>query len=506
MGPNGTARRSPSKVTSSSSAPTARHQRVEIWHYDPGSGGWGTAVELLTSLPSGWPTDAGDWLEFDGDTIAVGIPTAAGSARLFKRTSTSWTPIAPDSTSASPGADEFGSAIALGGDTVVVGDPADSPGTLGGSVTTLDVPFLDPSLEFDLELAAGAPAAVNVAPNGIAVNQIDRADVAARGATSNVAASSITTIGVEDAALAQIAIGSTPLARIVLESAPLSAIPLTEIDLKTVGGWPKLLTDAGSELAEYPMSTITFGEVLSQDDPQRSDDLTDRIKALPLSAIDVDGTPLAAIPLAAIALGSTPLSAIPLEAVGDTGTNPWCAIVEDLIPAGQTCEQALASLTVMEVTLRGVPLGRIPLGRIPLSAIDLSQSPLATIPLGRIELEKSPLGRIPLAGSRWGGSTSKAARCRTTPLGRIPLGADPVGGGPVGADRRRWHPAVGDPVGADPVGADRRRGPVGRGQSAGADPLGPDPAGPDPVGPDPTRCHAVVGASRWGGSRCPRSR
>ena len=222
-------------------------------------------------------------MALDGDTVVIGEPVAGGQARVYVDAS-SWTLITTI-TSGSLGDAAFGYAVALDSGALVIGDPLDSPATLGGSVYATGRPSANiaTTLDFELDLATGAPASVTVAPNGIAVNEINRSGVAQRGATSNVSASSITTIGVDDTALAQIAIGSTPLSAIVLDSAPLSAIPLSAIDVRGAGGWQALL--AGTLLAHYPLTTVTFGEAL------RDPDVAGRVAALPLSAIDVDGTP-----------------------------------------------------------------------------------------------------------------------------------------------------------------------------------------------------------------------
>ncbi len=265
-------------------------------------------------------------------------------------------------------------------------------------VITLRGPEVTPELAFALSVEAGDET-VSVAPAGIAVNTLDRAEIAARGGgASSVAASSITEIGVEDTGIASISIGATPLSSIVLDSAPLSSIPLVNIDVD--GGWseivalwvnvPEFLANGDpnpqfADLSREPLSSLTFGQVLSVGDPGDPDTPAGRIAASPLSSIDVDGTPLSSIPLSSIALGTTPLSSID---VSDIGLD-WCDIVSTIVdPCGP---DDLAELTLMEVTLRGVPLSSIPLSSIPLSSIPLSSIPLSSIPLSSIDLSVSPL-------------------------------------------------------------------------------------------------------------------
>jgi CSLREA domain-containing protein len=284
------------------------------------------------------------------------------------------------------------------------------------------------SISLDLEVATGAPTTVAIARNGIRVADLDRGIVSGSTGASSVVASSISAIGPEDTALAAITIGATPLRAIVLGSTPLRAISLVDIDVNQDGGggWATLL--AGTDLENVPLVNLTFGDALS------NVTVSNRIAALPLRAIDVDGTPLRAIPIAAIALGSTPLRAIPLRAIAPGEPNPWCAIIATLLQqSGQTCDQALDSLNLMEITLRGVPLRAIPLRAIPLRAIDLAASPLRAIPLRAIDLAASPLRAIPLRAIDLEASPLRAIPLRAIPLRAVPLRAIDLGTTPLRA-------------------------------------------------------------------------
>ena len=118
-------------------------------------------------------------------------------------------------------------------------------------------------LDFAFTLAPGAPSSLAVAPTGIAVDTLDRGAVArSGGGSTNLAASSITSIGPEDTSLASIQLGATPLRAIVAESETLYAIPLVNIDID--GGWGPII--AGSELENEPLSSLTFGQVLELGD------------------------------------------------------------------------------------------------------------------------------------------------------------------------------------------------------------------------------------------------
>ncbi len=321
----------------------------------------------------------------------------------------------------------------------------------------LQGPAVPVGLDFDFTLAPGAPSSLAVAPSGIAVNQIDRQAVARTGGrSSNVAASSITSIGPEDTSLASIPLSAIPLSAIVLESETLSAIPLIGIDLE--GGWERVISQS-ADLRKEPLSSLTFGQVLAAGDPGDPDYATTPaglLAATPLSAIDVNGTPLSAIPLSAIVLGSTPLSAIPLSAIGVE----WCDVISAVVP---DCSEAdLENLTLLEVTLSGTPLSAIPLSAIPLSAIDLAASPLSAIPLSAIDLAASPLSAIPLSAIPLSaidvqGSPLSAIPLSAIPLSAIPLSAIPLSAIPLSAIDAGLEPLLGTltsiPLSAIPLSA-----------------------------------------------------
>ena len=324
----------------------------------------------------------------------------------------------------------------------------------GGSFDSLDVEPLTPTsttsalrlrgpelpVELALDLERTSSATVMVGSSAIAVESFNRTAVtAAGGTTTDVAASSLTSISADDNSLASIPLRDTLIAEIILQSETLRSIPLVSIDIE--GGWTRII--AGDQALERePTTSLTLGQVLDSGTISNETTPAGRVGAIPLGAINVDGTPLGAIPLGAIALGTTPLGAIPLGAIA-SDPSPWCEVLEGFLQANETCESALLDLTVTEVALRGAPLGAIPLGAIPLGAIDLSASPLGAIPLGAIDLSASPLGAIPLGAIPLG-----AIGVAGSPLGAIPLGAIPLGAIPLGA-----IDLVDSPLGAIPLGA-----------------------------------------------------
>jgi hypothetical protein len=459
---------------------TAAPDAGAIWVYERTAEGFDAPERLLASDATDG-NQFGDAVAIDGDTIVVGSPAAnedgvpfrAGAAYVFTGVDGTW--VETDILRADDGdqGDFFGLAVAVDGENIAVGAPGeDDAGDEAGAVYTFRNETDDPSdveLAFDLALAAGASSSLDVAPTGIAANLLDREALDARKAASaTVAASSITAVGPRDTALAGINLGSTPLSAIVLDSDALSAIPVVNIDIE--GGWGRII--AGTDLENVPLANLTFGRVLATGDASDATSPAGRVAGTPLSAIDVEGTPLTAIPLSAIALGATPLSAIPLTAIGDS-TSEWCTIVATIEP---NCDEALlAELTLMEITLRGVPLTAIPLSAIPLTAIDLSASPLSAIPLTAIDLAASPLSAIPADGD-----PVHRHRRRGRPAVGDPAHRDPPDGDPAVGDRHRRHPAH-----RDPAHRDRRQ----RDPALGDPDL--DPAHRDPAHRDRRRRHAA---------------
>jgi CSLREA domain-containing protein len=399
----------------------------------PGSAAAYGAPQKLLASDSGSGSQFGFAVAIDGNVAVVGamaaeetnVPFRAGAIYAFARSGGTWQQTQLLYAADGAADDGLGFAVGLSGTNALGGAPGDdnTNGVDAGAVYALDA-AATAGLSFDLGLETGATA--QIAPAGIAANKFDRSAPEALPDSPTIAASSISSIDAKDTSLAAITIDSTPLRAIVLNSTPLRAIPL--VDIGVDGGWTVLL--AGTPLAEQPLATLTFGEALSEPTVER------RIAALPLRAIEVQGTPLRAIPLAAIALGKIPLRAIELPS-GGSNINPWCAVIEPLLEPNQTCEQALdTSLTLMEVTLRGVPLRAIPLRAIPLRAILVGDTPLRAIALNSIDLAASPLRAIPLRAIDAVGSPLRAIPLRAIGIESIPLRAIPLRAIPIEAPLR----------------------------------------------------------------------
>jgi hypothetical protein len=423
------------------------------------------AVYVYTKTPSGLvnpvriePSDTTPGSQFglnvavDGNVLAVGAlaaqrngPTSRdGATYVFQFDGDMWQETdvirAPDGFDF----DLFGSDVALDGNRLLVGATNDANekqvDAFSGAGAIywyeIDLVALPTSLTFDLDVQVGSES-VEVA-TGISISQLDPA-VTAAGQESTLAASPLTAVAADDpesTPLTAIDVGATPLTAIVLDSEVLSAIPLVNIDID--GGWEQII--AGSELVNEPLASVTFGQVLAAGSPSDPSSPSGRFAATPLTAIEVDGTPLTAITLGAIALGETPLTAIPLTAIDPT--LDWCDIVAELVPPGTNCDDAfLGTLTVLEVTLRGVPLTAIPLAELPLTAIDPADSPLTAIPLTAIDLFQTPLTAIPATAV-----PLTAIGIQDAPLTAIPLTAIPASAVPLTAIPPTAINVIGSPL------------------------------------------------------------
>ena len=318
-------------------------------------------------------------------------------------------------------------------DPVTAFDTVDiAPFTLARSADTVAVrgPELPVDLTFSLDRTSAA--SVRVGSSAIPVTELDRtAVVAAGGTASNVAASSVTLVGSEENAIADIELKDTLIADAILASPVLRSIPLVSIDIESEGGWSAIVAGV-SDLAREPMTSLTLGQVLAAGVIEDPASPAGRVGALPLGAIDVEGTPLGRDPPRSHRSRiDRRWDAIPLDDDPITGQSPWCVVLEGFL--GCRGDRATIccwlDLTATDVALRGAPLGAIPLGAIPLGAIGIAESPLGAIPLGAIDIAESPLG-------------CDSARCDPARRHRccgIAVGCDSVGCDSVGCDPARRH-------------------------------------------------------------------
>ncbi len=292
----------------------------------------------------------------------------------------------------------------------------------------LQGPAVPVALDFDFTLAPGAPSSLAVAPTGVAVNTLDRTSIArSGGGAANVAASSITSIGTEDASLASLTLDQTPLSGAILASEELSAIPLVNVDIE--GGWARIIA-LSPELRKEPLSSLTLGQVLSDGDAVDTDTPAGVLAATPLRSVDVEGTPLRSVPLAAVALGAIPLRSVPLRSVGPGEPNPWCELLgaELLAEFGNNCDAAL-ELSLFEATIRGATIDAAPLRSVPLRSVapdegsTVAPSPLRSVLVENVSLGSTPIGAIPL----------RSVPLRSVPLRSVPLRSVPLRSVPVSA-------------------------------------------------------------------------
>lgn len=114
-----------------------------IWEYNSG---WSEVKALVDPSPSSFDC-FGFSVAVAGDVVAVGVPDADGGGHVvvFRKSGGTWdngTTLSPGGLSES-GADDFGFAVALDGNTLVVGDPkadygAGTPGINPGRITVFE--------------------------------------------------------------------------------------------------------------------------------------------------------------------------------------------------------------------------------------------------------------------------------------------------------------------------------------------------------------------------------
>lgn len=91
---------------------------------------WSEEAKLVTS-DAGLQDGAGNAVAIDGDTVVVGVPfdddggLDAGAAYVFTRSGTTWSEQAKLTASDAGAADQFGLSVAIDGDTVIVGNSGD---------------------------------------------------------------------------------------------------------------------------------------------------------------------------------------------------------------------------------------------------------------------------------------------------------------------------------------------------------------------------------------------
>ncbi|HYH60470.1 MAG TPA: FG-GAP repeat protein [Solirubrobacterales bacterium] len=99
-----------------------------------------SAEEKLTITGGAIGDQAGTAVAIDGDTAVVGAPQAGnnGAAYVFERTAGTWSQAAKLTSSSTPSEDQFGASVAIDGDTIVVGAPLkdEPPATAAGAVYT----------------------------------------------------------------------------------------------------------------------------------------------------------------------------------------------------------------------------------------------------------------------------------------------------------------------------------------------------------------------------------
>lgn len=271
---------------------------------------------------------------------------------------------------------------------------------------------------------------------------------------SGVQSSPVGSIPVGSIPVGSIPVGSIPVGSIDMKTSPVGSIPVGSIPVGSIPvgsiGLDNVLLSslpidliallAGSDLAGFPMQTITLAQVLA--DPVAGP----RLKAMTLAASGLGDSLFGDLSLVALLLGGLPLDQLPLPP--GTGAASWCELFAQKgwscsangvdpsrhsLAGAQLASAPVGSIPVGSIPVGSIPVGSIPVGSIPVGSIDLGVSPVGSIPVGSIAVQGSPVGSIPVG---------------SIPVGSIPVGSIPVGSIPVGS-----IDLAASPVGSIPVGS-----------------------------------------------------
>ncbi|MEM9465482.1 MAG: hypothetical protein AAGA90_08900, partial [Actinomycetota bacterium] len=390
-----------------------------VWQLSTGTSLGGVTYNAISADPT---------LDFDGSNLVIGdedVLAASGEVRVFNYDGATWQPSATQPTITAPDAitaGRFGTHVALdnGYLAVLAQDDDNARGRLVGSVYVSKLatvtPPDNPSLQFDLGLAAGQQPTVPVT-SGIAIADID-AELLEEAGEGTLAASPLGQTDLENSPLDEVKLSDTEIPEAILANPELRDLPLIDISLDLPGGWSGIL--AGTIFENRPLQDITLGEVLPTSGPNASP-VGSTIQALNLSDLDVNGTPLTALPLTALVLGDLPLTAL------STNTE-ICEAFGPSFP-GLTCGQIVSqvgNLSVTEASLQGLPLTALPLTALPLTALPLTALPLNGLQLGSLELEQSPLTALPLTALPLTALGLDSIPLTALPLTALPLTALPL--------------------------------------------------------------------------------
>ncbi|WP_206537755.1 FG-GAP repeat protein, partial [Ilumatobacter nonamiensis] len=394
-----------------------------VWVYDASTL---TAPDRLEPDSVGDPGyDFGTDVAIVDDRIVAGAPGANptasqirdGLAYAFEFDGSDWSQTEQYQAVDLYDGDEFGAAVGLATDHVLIGAPGDAnaKGPDAGAVYWYEFaaapeppdPADNPTFA-KFEFEASSDPTVAVSGTGISTASVSRDIVSGReqndGSVASTALGSIDVdapvgTGVESSPIASLTLDETVLAA-VDGTSPLDRIPLTDIELRVpitgtspqeFGGWEYLLEriararpgDAAAQaLVLRPVQNILFGEVKSFDE----------VAELRLDQLSVAGTPIASLPIASLVLGSTPIASLPIASLEVDGSpvDGWCdaiAAVGSDVACGPGEVVDPVSTTLVELALVGVPIASLPIASLP----------IASLPIASLAPDGTPIASLPIA-------------------------------------------------------------------------------------------------------------
>lgn len=188
-----------------------------------------------------------------------------------------------------------------------------------------------------------------------------------------------------------------PIANIPISSIDFHAIPISSIPISSI-------VVGGSPISSIPISSIFTASTAAAIDVSSVQVAPAALKAVPISSIgDVAASPISSIPISSIDVLGSPIDSIHLEEVGPkNGPAPcepggWVSSAHSCDQLGVGAASTLGDL-VRALSNLGIPLRESSLAAVPISSIDLGSTPISSIDLGAIPISSIPISSITIRG------------------------------------------------------------------------------------------------------------
>lgn len=283
------------------------------------------------------------------------------------------------------------------GRTIAFSAPSGPEPEASSSIFAVDTQTNDGLSVTSTQGALGANSFMAVVP----ISAISTA--ALTGYAADLASAPIHNLPIHNLPIHNLPIHNLPIHNLPIHNLPIHNLPIHNLpihnlpihNLPAAGGWPAVL--AGSPFADQPPQSVILSTVLTwaADILQRGNataaqlDAANRIRALTLSNVDIDGTGIDALSLGSFVLGRAPLAEVPLPG-GAPGIAAWQA---------EASAQGLTTAVTGDTVLADLDYGGLDVGRTGIDAVTLRDLPvdatlLGDILLNELFLEGTPLGDL----------------------------------------------------------------------------------------------------------------